>query len=175
MRIHVIGFSFAALSVLSCSRPKGGSTPDSPVAIAGVKHDSVVRPIAPPPPPMTRRRDLSTALSRGARPIDPPSSSRPHLAGLAPDTGSLATGAVITVVVTGTGLTATGNKLFFGSIVIGDLPSDGKTLRFAVPQTAAPSSEVPPMAVQPGRYAVYIINANGVSDSLSFIVRGPEE
>jgi hypothetical protein len=99
-------------------------------------------------------------------------SGRPHLTRLTPSSGSLASGQIITVEVVGERLTAVGNTTFFGSIKLGDLPSpDGRTIRFAVPQTVPSRGEVPPMAMQPGTYAVYVVNANGTSDSLKFTVR----
>ena len=171
MRIQCIGFSFALSLVVGCSRPEGGSASDSTPA----GRDSVATSVAPPVTATPARQtadpgktNASTKQQETAVPAPP--SGRPHLTSLIPSSVSTGSGAVITVVVSGTGLTVGANHVFFGSIDLGQVISDGKTLQFTVPQTVPPRSEVPPMAVQPGRYAVYVVNANGVSDSLSFIL-----
>jgi len=102
----------------------------------------------------------------------PVTSDRPHLATLSPSSGSLASGQIITVQIAGEGFATAGNSVFFGSIKLGDLPSaDGRTIRFAVPQTVPSRGEVPPMAMQPGVYGVYILNSKGTSDTLKFTIR----
>jgi hypothetical protein len=97
---------------------------------------------------------------------------RPHLVRLTPSTVLSGTGAVVTVELTGDRFTATGNTVYFGSIELGPLPSNGSVIRFTVPETIPSRGEVPPMMVQPGRYDVHVVNANGVSDSLAFILKG---
>jgi len=117
-------------------------------------------------------RRNSGAAAAGSGPPAATAIGRPHLTTLTPSSGSLASGQIITVEVAGEGFTATGNAAFFGSIKLGDLASaDGRTIRFAVPQTAPSRGEVPPMAMQPGTYAVYIVNSNGTSDTLKFAIR----
>lgn len=101
--------------------------------------------------------------------------ARPRLTKLTPSSGSVTSGEIITVQVAGDRFTATGNSIFFGSTKLGDVAStDGRTIRFAVPQTVPSRGEVPPMAIQPGAYGVYVVNANGTSDTLTFTIKNQQ-
>lgn len=100
---------------------------------------------------------------------------------ISPDAGPLGT----RVMITGTGFTATGNKIRFrrGASPFtegfaADAPSeDGKTISFVVYPALCPpcSFTVPPclapcLATAPGGYQVSVTNANGISNSLRYLV-----
>jgi len=90
------------------------------------------------------------------------------------------------VTITGSGFTATGNKIKFGNLGSQDNPSyslnsfDGRTLTFTVPlsdyyacwfsKSEVPPCTVPATSTQPGAYGVSVINANGTSNEILFTV-----
>ena len=80
----------------------------------------------------------------------------PHIDSLNPSSGSVGS----TVIINGSGFTATGNNIKSGNTVIGLNVSstDGKTLIFTVPD------------VSPGVYPISVSNANGNSNEISFTV-----
>ena len=150
-------------ALVSCSRrSSGGAAEDSAAPRA-----ETPTPAASPKKPAGRSPRVA-----GAHAPSPTTIGRPHLTILTPSSGSLSSGQIITVEVAGDRLTATGNLAFFGPIRLGELASaDGRTIRFAVPQTFPSRGEVPPMVMQPGTYAVYVVNSNGTSDTLRFTIR----
>jgi hypothetical protein len=187
--VSIIAISTAPLVVsVGCSRRNGGAAAaDSAApsadsitpATAGKPGSSPSGQSARPAGPTVAKKQSAppksasspTRAGAGAAPA-PIASGRPHLIKLTPSSGSLASGAIITVEVAGDRFTAAGNTTFFGSITLGDLASpDGRTIRFAVPQTVPSRGEVPPMAIQPGSYRVYVVNSNGTSDTLTFTIR----
>ena len=106
-------------------------------------------------------------------------SNVPAVTSLNPTSGPIGT----TVTITGSGFTATGNKVKFGSLGSENNPkysfdsSDGKTLVFTVPFSnylscwyTNPVCSAAQYSTQPGIYGVSVINGNGTSNSLSFIV-----
>ncbi|HTR77556.1 MAG TPA: IPT/TIG domain-containing protein [Gemmatimonadaceae bacterium] len=96
-----------------------------------------------------------------------------HLERLRPDSADPSIGAVITVEIVGTGFTPERNRVRFGSLDAGSVPSvDGRTMTFVVPSSYPARGEAPPPHVGPGRYAVSVSNANGTSDSLIFTLTG---
>ena len=110
--------------------------------------------------------------------VDPLSS--PSLTALAPASGSVGTA----VAVSGGGFTPTGNTVKFGKGYINDLASsDGVTIRFTVPEglnlcppitdqsPAVPCAGAYPR-VTPGQYSISVMNANGTSTNLTFVVTG---
>lgn len=100
----------------------------------------------------------------------PATRTRPHLQELAPGSGSVTD--VNVVEVRGEQFTPGGNTLYFGRVKIEGIASrDGKSLKFTVPQTFPPRGEAAPMTVPAGAYAVYVVNANGTSDTLRFTLR----
>lgn len=109
----------------------------------------------------------ATAVSRAA--------NAPGISALTPASGSI--GALVSV--TGSGFSATGNRINFNGGVITDLVSDGKVLSFKVPSDRVPLCAVteprcllpaPYNPVTPGNYAVSVTNANGTSNILQFEV-----
>ncbi|MBU6414830.1 peptidoglycan-binding protein [Patescibacteria group bacterium] len=103
----------------------------------------------------------------------------PTISSLQPTSGSVHT----PVIITGSGFTATGNKVKFGNLGSENDPafslnsSDGKTLVFTVPSSnylscwsATPRCLAPAMMTQPGLYAVSVMNANGMSNAAQFSV-----
>lgn len=178
--------SVAALAAcVNCSRRNGAATDSAAPSADSITSATVGKPGSSPSaeptrpvgPSAAKKQPRATKPSKATRAGSdssptPIASGRPHLTKLTPSSGSLATGEIITVQIAGERLTATGNATFFGSIRLGDLPSpDGRTIRFGVPQTVPSRGEVPPMVIQPGSYAVYVVNANGTSDTLTFTIR----
>ena len=103
----------------------------------------------------------------------------PAVTSLSPTFGPIGT----TVTIAGSGFTATGNKVKFGSLGSEDNPkyslnsSDGKTLVFTVPSSnylscwyTNPVCSAAQYSTQPGIYGVSVINANGTSNEISFTV-----
>ncbi len=121
--------------------------------------------------PKTRAK-LNSLYGCGA--IIRPIPSKVSIASLSPSSGPVGT----TVTISGFGFTTTGNTVKFGKGYIGPLnSSEGATLQFMVPSghgLCPPGEETcgvgmyPP--VTPGTYAVFVTNASGTSNSLTFTV-----
>ena len=101
--------------------------------------------------------------------------SRPRLLRAQPASADLEAGAVVEVTLYGTGFTPDANVVTFSGIALGASVSDsGRLLRFIVPTQYPARGEVPPRSIPAGTHAVTVTNQNGVSDTLSFLVRsGP--
>lgn len=106
-------------------------------------------------------------------------SSGLSIASINPTTGT--TGTQVTI--SGSGFTATGNKVSFGSTGSDNSPtynlnsSDGRILTFSVPSTnyyacqySTPACYPALVMVQPGTYSIYVTNANGKSNSATFTI-----
>ena len=118
------------------------------------------------------------ARSRGSLEQDGalvPATSRPRLLRAEPASADLGAGAVIDVTLYGTGFTPSANVVTFSGIQMGTSVSDGGlTLRFTIPTQYPARGEVPPRSISAGTHAVTVTNQNGVSDTLSFLLRsGP--
>ena len=102
-------------------------------------------------------------------------SSRPRLLRAEPAFADLEAGAVVEVTLYGTGFTPDANVVTFSGIALGASASDsGRLLRFIVPTQYPARGEVPPRSIPAGMHAVTVTNQNGVSDTVSFLVRsGP--
>lgn len=111
--------------------------------------------------------------------VQPPTPTAPSIGSLSPNSGKVYS----SVTISGSGFTATGNKIKFGNLGVEDSPkyqldsSDGKTLTFNVPQGnymscwgATPACLAPAYNTQPGSYEVSVINANGTSNVATFTV-----
>jgi hypothetical protein len=145
-------------AAIAASPVPAGTSPAGGVAPAATKQTTPSTPVVAKETPRT-----STPGAVG---------TRPHLIKLTPASGSLASGAAILVDLTADRLTPTGNTVYFGTIKLGELASsDGKAVRFTVPEHFPARGEVAPMKVQAGTYPVYIVNANGTSDTLTFTLR----
>ncbi len=115
--------------------------------------------------------------------------SAPIITSISPQSGAVGT----TITLTGTGFTnysyqvdgGTNNRIVFGSLgsennpVYDLIPNSGGSLTFKVPEgnymscwnpKTGPACRVPSYLTQPGQYDVSIINANGQSNKVSFIV-----
>jgi peptidoglycan hydrolase-like protein with peptidoglycan-binding domain len=103
----------------------------------------------------------------------------PTISSLNPSYGPAGT----TVTMTGSGFTATGNKIKFGDLGVEASPNysvnstDGRTITFMVPTTnymrcwdAIPRCLAPMMAITAGTFMVSVTNANGTSNALPFTV-----
>jgi len=121
---------------------------------------------------VTNTGDTAAATKRGvtaARNLSP--ARAPVISIITPTSGSIGD----KVTLTGTGFTTTGNNINFGGIVnaVVNLSStDGKTLTFTVPSQLcnqlSGSAVCPPL--KPGTYDVWVTNANGRSNSVTFEV-----
>jgi|CXWL01.1.fsa_nt_gi peptidoglycan hydrolase-like protein with peptidoglycan-binding domain len=131
----------------------------------------------------TWRADKCAKLSQTTAPVIPTTTTsvqNPSILSFNPSSGLIGT----TVVITGTGFTATGNKIKFGNLGVEANPNysvsstDSKTITFTVPTTNymscwdAPKLRcmTPAMLVGAGTYMVSVINANGTSSELPFNV-----
>ena len=103
----------------------------------------------------------------------------PAIDSLQPNSGPVGT----SVTVTGNGFTPTGNRVKFGNLGVEDWSkynlssTDGKTLSFSVPAgnymscwNTVPACGAPSIGTAPGVYSVSVINANGVSNVVTFTV-----
>lgn len=98
----------------------------------------------------------------------------PTISNIIPTSGQVGT----EVTISGSGFTQVDNTVSFSKGYANDLPSrDGKTLRLIVPEELipCPPSENPCvrgsyLPVTTGSYKISVINANGVSNSLTFTV-----
>ncbi|OHA18880.1 MAG: hypothetical protein A2836_00620 [Candidatus Taylorbacteria bacterium RIFCSPHIGHO2_01_FULL_45_63] len=97
----------------------------------------------------------------------------PTVSSLLPAQGSVGT----SVTITGSGFTATGNAVHFGIGGSANLSSkDGMTLTYVIPYTIGicdfigAGCAAAALLVMPGTYQVYVTNANGQSNSLTFTV-----
>lgn len=123
---------------------------------------------------------LSLICAHDGQPSVVTPSPSPFLTALAPASGSVGT----QVAVSGGGFTPTRNTIKFGAGYITDLrSSDGVTLVFTVPEglnlcpPPVGQSPVTPCPgayprVTPGSYSISVMNMNGSSSSLTFIVTG---
>ena len=102
-------------------------------------------------------------------------SSRPRLFRAEPASADLGPGEVVEVTLYGTGFTPSANVVTFSGILLGAIASDsGRMLRFIVPTQYPARGEVPPRSISTGTHMVTVTTQNGVSDTLSFLVRaGP--
>lgn len=105
-------------------------------------------------------------------------SKTPTISSLSPSSGRVNT----TVTISGTKFTATGNQVSFGKETIRNLTSSegGTKISFKVPQLINSCTNQAPdtfctqsfIQVEPGRYSVFVQNANGKSNAVSFEVTG---
>ena len=99
------------------------------------------------------------------------SAAPPVIARLAPDSVRVSPGAVVEVVVTGSGFVAGDpgeNTVHFGPAVMRRVRAsdDGTRLVFTIPDVITSGGEAPPSPVVPGPYPVHIETAHGSSNVL---------
>lgn len=167
--IIVAGCVGGAKPSADSSSPNADSVTGATVAASPVPSGTAVTS-NPVPPPVAGSKSTAPLppASSGARPV---SSTRPHLASLTPTTGSNAGGSIIQIEIKGDRLTPTGNTVHFGPVAVEGLSASDGVIRFSVPNSVPSRGEVPPAAIQEGTYSVFVVNANGTSDTLKFTIR----
>jgi peptidoglycan hydrolase-like protein with peptidoglycan-binding domain len=97
-------------------------------------------------------------------PAPPPPPATPSLGSIIPSPPSGQVTEALTI--TGSGLTATGNDVYFGSGVIKNLNSfnSGTMITFQIPSEAGTAK------ILPGTYSIHVSNSNGRSSSSTFVV-----
>ena len=122
----------------------------------------------------TGRSMASTVTTVGFPPAaaHPETRRAPHIDSLAPRKGAISAEDVSEVMIHGRGFTANDNQVFFGGQKVGVVPSEerGSVTRFHVPTTVPGRRGQLSMRIAPGRYPVRLRNANGTSNSVTFIV-----
>lgn len=157
-------------AVAACSRQGNArvdsATPSADSVIAAtVAATPVPSSAAPAPPP--------TAVGRKTGSSPASSGTRPDLEKLTPTAATISPGTVVMVEITGSRFTSAANTVYFGAVRLDGLASpDGRVIRFSIPESIPSRGEVPPMMIAEGAYRVYVVNANGVSDTLTFTLRG---
>lgn len=96
----------------------------------------------------------------------------PHIDRVVPDSVLLAPGAVIEVVIQGSGFTAGKagrNIIRFGDAKIADVPADdaGREIRLTIPQVMPSQGDAAPSPLESGRYTLRVENGAGVSNTVN--------
>ncbi|MGD2069436.1 MAG: IPT/TIG domain-containing protein [Gemmatimonadota bacterium] len=95
----------------------------------------------------------------------------PHIRSMEPSSGPAGEAYPIRVTVTGGPFSPTGNRVRFGAVVVGEVPSpDGRTLTFQVPKSRPSTGEAPPMVLPPGRYEVSVEVDGARSPPATFVL-----
>jgi hypothetical protein len=144
--------------------PKADSVTAATIAASPVPAGTSVSAPAP---------DTKSAPSSPVTSARPASATRPDLKSLTPSSGSNAGGNIIQILINGERFTPTGNTVYFDTIKLDGLvaSADGRSIRVNVPGSYPARGEAAPAAVQNGTYRVYVVNANGTSDTLTFTIR----
>jgi hypothetical protein len=122
--------------------------------------------------PLTRA--LIQNISCGTNPVPTPTpTSSVSLYNESPTTGAVGT----TVSITGFGFTSSNTILMDGNVAVSNVPiSSSQTLTFTIPSALAPycaPGTACPMYMRlltPGQYNITVLNSNGTSNALSFMV-----
>ena len=95
---------------------------------------------------------------------------KPIISSITPASGPAGQAYPIRATISGMNITTTGTTVHFGPVTISDVSANGVQgfLSFDVPKLMPSGGEVPPMVLQPGDYNVYVTNANGTSNTLTF-------
>jgi hypothetical protein len=96
----------------------------------------------------------------------------PTLDAVRPDSVLVSMGAVVEVVLQGTGFVPGKpgrNTVVFGSASFNDVPAsdDGKEIRFVVPDRMSSGGEAAPMPIEPGSYGMRVRTPNGESNAVT--------
>jgi len=145
------------------------------VAVRETTHLATAAPPAPQPPAKAAKATLRTHAPRDTADIGRVAHQRPRLLRADPASADLASGNAVDVTLYGTGFTRAGNVVTFNGIELGSAASDdGRRVRFTIPTQYPAHGEVPPRSISAGTYAVTVTNQNGVSDTLTYLLRsGP--
>ncbi len=175
--VGAVSYRYGRGRAVNGPRTAADTVTDAATDVAG-KFPSAAPTVPPTTPPVVAGAGSSKSSGTATDPSPVPkpvAGKRPHLERAIPSSADLSTGDVVEVELRGTGFTATGNAVWFGSLSVGSVASvNGTSLRFIVPSQHPARGEVPPMMMQAGDYAVSIRNRNGVSDTISFTLRsGP--
>lgn len=95
----------------------------------------------------------------------------PRIDGVSPDSVSMPAGAVVEVVIRGRGFVAGSpgrNTVLFGDVTFADVPasSDGRQIRFVIPDRVALRGEAAPLPLETGPYSLRVRTAGGVSNAV---------
>ena len=123
---------------------------------------------------MNRRRllaMLATSLVAGCSAFRG-SPAAPHIDRVVPDSLLLAPGAVVEVVIHGSGFTGGTpgrNTIRFGDAEITGVPADdaGREIRLTIPQVMPSQGDAAPSPVESGRYTLRVENGAGVSNTVN--------
>jgi hypothetical protein len=98
-------------------------------------------------------------------------SSAPRIERVQPDSVSMPSGAVVEVVIRGSGFipgTPGRNTVQFGTVTVADVPAndDGTEIRFVVPGVVPSGGEAAPLPLETGSYPIRIQTTNGSSNAV---------
>jgi hypothetical protein len=115
--------------------------------------------------------DSSSAAAPGVPVVNAPM-SRPHIDAVVPDSVSVQRHSVKELLIRGTGFAAGTpgrNTVMIGPIRLTQVPANaaGTEIRVIIPDRIVGASEAPPRPVLPGRYAVSVETAAGISNAVN--------
>ncbi|PHP67724.1 hypothetical protein CSC94_08515 [Zhengella mangrovi] len=118
---------------------------------------------------------MATACMLGSAPVTSAGQqvaggAAPVIRSINPSSGPAGVAYPTKVTLTGTGFTASGNTVLFGGIELPDLPSEAGKIVFVAPKERSSGGEVPPMVMPRGVYPVSVVNRNGRSNSVDFML-----
>jgi hypothetical protein len=103
-----------------------------------------------------------------------PGDKAPHIDRLDPARATFVPGALIQLMIIGSGFRPEGNVVLVGEVAIGELPSgDGQRLRLMLPESFPPVGEVPPRRLEPGAYDISVRTGAGTSNRMQFVLERP--
>ena len=105
-----------------------------------------------------------------------PPSGGPVIESVSPESGRAGRDYPVRITISGGPFHATDNVVRFGRWTVGTFPSsDGITIELSLPKTMRTAAEVPPMVLQPGRYALVVETPEGVTDAFDFVLTAGED
>ncbi len=118
---------------------------------------------------LTVQRHSTVAPALATAPVQ-----APHIDRLDPARATLSPGALIQVMISGSGFRPEGNVVLVGDVVMGELPSgDGQRLRLVLPESFPPVGEVPPRRLVPGAYDISVRTGAGTSNRVQLVLEKP--
>jgi hypothetical protein len=98
----------------------------------------------------------------------------PHIDRLDPARAKFVPGALVQLMIIGSGFRPEGNVVLLGDAAIGELASgDGQRLRLVLPESFPPVGEVPPRRLEPGTYDISVRTGAGSSNRMPFVLERP--